>query len=163
MRTVKNNLETIFFLLTLKLNKTLKKFQQIWTPWKAIHLCIILRKSEKVCFLPKSVLLLFSWHCPFNLSSYFSRDIVPLNRILLLLEAKAWVVTQLYARPLKLFMGVIKLRELIRPYIRIYNLIYFSRFFHTALQNKAVFKWHMQRIFFLQISLVKNSYQHSVL
>ena len=105
-------------------------------------------KIRESFFLPKSVLLLFSWHCPFNLSSYFSRDIVPLNRILLLLEAKAWVVTQLYARPLKLFMGVIKLRKLIRPYIRIYNLIYFSRFFHTALQNKAVFKWHMQRFFF---------------
>ena len=38
MCTVKNNLETIVFPLTLKQNKILKQFQQIWTPWEAILL-----------------------------------------------------------------------------------------------------------------------------
>ena len=38
MCTVKNNLETIVFPLTLKQNKILKQFQQIWAPWEAILL-----------------------------------------------------------------------------------------------------------------------------
>ena len=38
MCTVKNNLETIVFSLTLKRNKILQKFQRNWTPWKAILL-----------------------------------------------------------------------------------------------------------------------------
>ena len=38
MCTVKNNFETIVFPLTLKQNKILKQFQQIWALWEAIPL-----------------------------------------------------------------------------------------------------------------------------
>ena len=37
MYTVKNNLETIVFPLTMKQNKILKQFQQIWTPWEVMY------------------------------------------------------------------------------------------------------------------------------
>ena len=55
MCTVKSNLKTVFFPLTLKQNKILKKIQQILTPWQAWNICgIIFTISEKVSLFCRS-------------------------------------------------------------------------------------------------------------
>ena len=54
MCTVNNNLETTVFTLTLKRNKKLQKFQQIWTPWNfftKIDERWFFWRSERVLFI----------------------------------------------------------------------------------------------------------------